>query len=48
MDAEANVYMVFTGFSASTTENMDIEELTLWNDKALERHNMAKKAQERR
>jgi len=44
LDAEANIFMVFQGWSATTTQNMDIEELTLWNDKAIERHNMANKA----
>lgn len=40
LDAEANIYMVFSGFNAMTTENMDLEELALWNDKAIERHKL--------
>ena len=41
MDAEANIFMVFTGFSSAITGPMEMEELALWNDKALERHKLA-------
>lgn len=32
--------MVFQGWDATTTSDMDLQELTMWNDKAIERHNL--------
>ena len=33
--------MVFQGWNALITQDMDLTELTIWNDKAIERHNLA-------
>ena len=37
MDLEADLFMVFQGWDAKTTENMTIPELMLWHKKAAQR-----------
>lgn len=37
MDIEADLYMVFQGWDAKTTEDMTLPELMLWHKKAAQR-----------
>lgn len=41
MEVEADIFLVFTGFNASVTENMCLDELMRWHKIAIERHNKA-------
>jgi hypothetical protein len=41
MEVEADLYLVFTGWDASTTENMSIAELMRWHTIAMKRHSQA-------
>lgn len=43
MEAEADIFLIFTGFNASVTQNMSLSELMHWHKIALARH---KKAQD--
>ncbi|WP_163836961.1 GpE family phage tail protein [Spartinivicinus ruber] len=37
MDIEADLFMVFQGWNATTTEKMTLSELMLWHQKATQR-----------
>ncbi|MGL4506660.1 MAG: GpE family phage tail protein [Aeromonas sobria] len=41
MEIEADVFMVFTGWSPANTEGMTFEELDHWHQIAVKRHNAA-------
>lgn len=41
MEVEADLFLVFTGFDAKTTEAMTVAELMRWHDIALKRHQKA-------
>lgn len=45
MEVEADIYLVFTGFNASTTAAMPLGELMGWHRIAIERHEKAQEAQ---
>jgi hypothetical protein len=38
MEAEADIYLVFTGFNADTTAPMRLDELMKWHAIAVKRH----------
>lgn len=46
MEAEADIFLVFTGFNASTTATMTLAELMRWHDIALKRHEKAQEQAE--
>ncbi|MCO7217121.1 GpE family phage tail protein [Halomonas sp. OfavH-34-E] len=49
MEAEADIYLVFTGWDARSTEAMSVDELMRWHAVALRRHEKAQEqAEERR
>ena len=41
MQGEADLYLVFTGWDAGTTRDMNLNELMSWHKIALERHKAA-------
>ncbi|TKF76655.1 MULTISPECIES: GpE family phage tail protein [Vibrio] len=41
MEVEADIFLVFTGFNASTTAVMPLGELMDWHRIAIERHEKA-------
>ena len=41
MEMEADIFLVFTGFNASTTASMSLSELIRWHQVALKRHEQA-------
>lgn len=42
MEFEADLYLIFTGWDAKTTESMSLSELMRWHSIALDRHERAK------
>ncbi|EHW9253332.1 GpE family phage tail protein [Salmonella enterica] len=42
MEFEADLYLIFTGWDAKTTESMSLPELMRWHSIALDRHERAK------
>jgi hypothetical protein len=42
MEVEADLFLVFTGWDAKTTESMTLGELMRWHSIAIKRHNQAK------
>lgn len=44
MQAEADIYLVFTGWDANTTRDMDLNELMSWHKIALERQKTAEES----
>lgn len=45
MEVEADLYLVFNGWDALTTENMSLVELMRWHSIAIKRHERAKEEQ---
>lgn len=45
MQAEADLFLIFTGWTAQTTESMSIEELMRWHKIAMARHEAGKAGQ---
>lgn len=45
MEAEADIFLVFTGWDALTTERMTLSELMRWHRIALERYEQGKAGQ---
>jgi hypothetical protein len=41
MEAEADIFLVFTGFNPSATASMTLSELMRWHEIALQRHEKA-------
>lgn len=42
MEAEADIYLVFTGWDAKTTEAMSLDELMRWHSVAVRRYEQGK------
>lgn len=42
MEAEADIYLVFTGWDAGTTAAMSVDELMRWHAIAIKRHEKSK------
>lgn len=45
MEAEADIFLVFTGWDALTTERMRLEELMRWHKIALARYEQGRTGQ---
>lgn len=45
MEAEADIFLVFAGWDALTTQGMRLEELMRWHSIALERYEQGKAGQ---
>ncbi len=46
MEAEADIFLVFTGFNVSCTSSMTLSELMNWHEIALQRHEKAQQPSE--
>ncbi|WP_229652646.1 GpE family phage tail protein, partial [Vibrio parahaemolyticus] len=46
MEAEADIFLVFTGFNPSATASMSLAELMRWHEIALQRHEKAQEQAE--
>jgi hypothetical protein len=44
MEIEADLFLVFTGWDALTTEKMPLDQLMRWHEIALDRHKKAQDA----
>lgn len=44
MEAEADIYLVFTGWDAKTTEAMSLDELMRWHAVAVRRYQQAQES----
>ena len=46
MEAEADIFLVFTGFNPSVTDSMSLGTLMRWHEIALQRHEKAQEQAE--